>query len=151
MTQKAPERIWAEFGYDMRRGAFWDEPSDQSIEYLHIDHALALVVAAYEDAGDAAADVYDRRDLPTGADLAGYIRTIACDDAQAALERVKREARNEALREAAEAKLAKIISLADGMADAIEDQIDIYDASMDEQIAVKNYRAALRDTGKEGE
>lgn len=40
-------------------------------------------------------------------------------------------------------RLAKIISLADAMASAIEDQIDICDASMDEKIAVKNYRTTL--------
>lgn len=42
-----------------------------------------------------------------------------------------------------EAKLAKVISLANNMAEAIEDQIDICDASMEEQIAVKNYRTTL--------
>ena len=42
-----------------------------------------------------------------------------------------------------EAKLAKVIILAGAMAEAIEDQIDTCDASMDEQIAVKNYRATL--------
>lgn len=40
-------------------------------------------------------------------------------------------------------RLAKIISLADAMAEAIEDQIEICDASMDEQIAVNNYRTAI--------
>ena len=40
-------------------------------------------------------------------------------------------------------RLAKVISLADAMAEAIEDQIDTCDASMDEQIAVKNYRTTL--------
>lgn len=41
------------------------------------------------------------------------------------------------------AKLAKVIILAGAMAEAIEDQIDTCDASMDEQIAVKNYRTTL--------
>jgi hypothetical protein len=45
---KAPERIWAEFGYDMRRGAFWDEPSDQSIEYLHIGAVALTHIEALE-------------------------------------------------------------------------------------------------------
>ena len=40
-------------------------------------------------------------------------------------------------------RLAKFRSLADAMAEAIEDQIDTCDASMDEQIAVKNYRTTL--------
>jgi len=42
-----------------------------------------------------------------------------------------------------EAKLAKVIILSDAMAEAIEDQMSLCDASMDEQIAVKNYRATL--------
>ena len=40
-------------------------------------------------------------------------------------------------------RLAKIISLADAMAEAIEDQISLCGASMNEQLAVKNYRTTL--------
>lgn len=41
-------------------------------------------------------------------------------------------------------RLAEFQSLADAMAEAIEDQIDTCDASMDEQIAVKNYRTTIK-------
>jgi len=76
----------------------------------HIDHALALVAAAYEDAAqhhDYHATQYTRissnPDAAAHAEHAKQIRARTNDDAQAALERVKQEARNEALREAAEA------------------------------------------------
>jgi hypothetical protein len=49
-------------------------------------------------------------------------------------------------------RLAKVISLADSMAEAIEDQINVCDASMDEEIAVKNYRTTLAELkGQNGE
>jgi vacuolar-type H+-ATPase subunit I/STV1 len=40
-----------------------------------------------------------------------------------------------------EAKLARVIGAADAMADAIQYQVDIYDASMDAEAALKGYRA----------
>jgi hypothetical protein len=43
-----------------------------------------------------------------------------------------------------EAKLARVIGAADAMADAIQYQVDIYDASMDAEAALKSYRATLK-------
>ena len=42
-----------------------------------------------------------------------------------------------------EAKLAKVVEAADAMAVAIEGQIDIYDASEDEVVALHNYCTTL--------
>jgi hypothetical protein len=100
---KAPERIWAEFGYDMRRGAFWDEPSGQSIEYLHIDHALDLVAAEREACASIAEECFapGSEEEVAGEVIAASIRSRTDDAAQAALDRLLQEARNEALREAA--------------------------------------------------
>ena len=65
------------------------------------DVSDALVAAAYEAAGDAAADAYDAMDLPYGSDVAGFVRSLTLADARAALDRIRQEAREEALREAA--------------------------------------------------
>jgi hypothetical protein len=104
---KAPETIWVGPSRD-DKGEFWDvghwdsEPDPNCVPYVPRDLHLAKVAAVVEVAGDAAADAYDAQDLPTGSDLAGYIRALTPSAATAALERVKREARVEALRDAAD-------------------------------------------------
>jgi len=113
MTQKAPERIWAAYTdqvYEGKRGiTISDEAAPGHIEFIPNDHALALVASAYEDAAqhhDYHVAQYTRigskPDAAAHAEHAKQIRARTDDDAQAALERVERDARNEALREAAD-------------------------------------------------
>jgi len=99
---KAPERIWAEetiggtYGVGQSSGEWYSTKfnDDRETEYIRADHALALVAAAYEDCWEQGKQ-------------AGRFAPDVPDDAQAALEArdqwIKQEARNEALREAAEA------------------------------------------------
>jgi Lar family restriction alleviation protein len=61
------------------------------------DHSDALIAAAYEVAGDAAADAYDALDVPTGSDVAGFVRSLTPADARAALDRVREKALREAM------------------------------------------------------
>jgi len=112
MTQKAPERIFAEFGYDMQRGSFWGHPSDQSIEYLHIDHALDLVAAEREACASIAEECFapGSEEEVAGEVIAASIRARTDDDAQAALEARDKRIRNETLREVI-SKLAPILDI----------------------------------------
>lgn len=63
--------------------------------------AQAMVAAAYEAAGDRAADVYDAQDMPSGSDVAGYIRALTPVDALAALDRIRAQCRLEGMQMAA--------------------------------------------------
>lgn len=68
------------------------------------DQHLALLAAAYEAGAEKAFAELDAAFRPQlGSWVQSKIRALTPDDAVAMLERVKREARNEALREAAEA------------------------------------------------
>jgi len=68
------------------------------------DHALALVAAEREACASIAEECFapGSEEEVAGEVIAASIRARTDDDAQAALERVKQEARNEALREAVE-------------------------------------------------
>lgn len=81
---------------------------DPFIEYVRKTATMCTVAAAYKDASNAAMDVSIHG--PVGIVLLNvqdYIRSRTPKDAKAALEAVKREARNEGMREAlAEAKAA---------------------------------------------
>jgi len=89
--------------------AEWSDVTQEYVEYLEgvEDHALSLVAAAYEKASGLLPEIDDLACMPKKhaglllAERRAAIRNLTPDDAQAALERAKREARNEALREAA--------------------------------------------------
>jgi hypothetical protein len=107
MTQKAPERIWRW----VLPNSGWVEYSDVKVtaetseEYLRIDHAIALVAAERDACADNAVDWVNgflNNEEWTTCGVYSHIH-VRADAAQAALEWVKREARNEALREASEA------------------------------------------------
>ena len=80
-------------------------------------------------------------------DLIERLRANALDECDEAIDRLEElEAKGLANRVAImklEAKLAKAVEAANAMAAAIEDQIDIYDASEDEVVALNNYRTTL--------
>ncbi|WP_306150660.1 hypothetical protein [Roseovarius sp. MMSF_3281] len=118
MTQKAPERIWAFLTNDADDpghmfGSCWTRERDDHEPYVPEDHHKAAVAAAYEDARNATN--YVSIHGPVGIILLNvedYIRARTPDDATEALEArdesVKREARNNALREAASVIGAKV-------------------------------------------
>ncbi len=81
----------------------------------HDDETLALIAAAYEDAADACADEtwhhagddaysrgLDRGAAHQASACAAAVRSLTPSDAQAALDRMLRRAKNEALEKAAE-------------------------------------------------
>ena len=112
-----PETLWIEtdyFSYVSEIAEYGRKPAAEELhrftEYTRTGHALALVAAAYEDAAAACADAAWRRDgddaytrgldngaLEQAAACATAVRARTPDDARAALEKVKREAREEAL------------------------------------------------------
>jgi hypothetical protein len=129
MTQKLPERIWVVFEpHRSGKGPPYVHASASKTKghsFIRENHALALVAAEREAVArwhDEAAQ-HDQRGLDysdavgipisNAVELsesvkfhrqsAASIRARTNNDAQAALERVKEEARNEALREAADA------------------------------------------------
>lgn len=109
-----PEKIWVQpdpKGYCIT-GVWPYQPSDQPNATAHIpfDQHLALVAAAYLDA----ANLHQSLWRETSAYKTDQIIKRTPADAQAALERVKRETRNEALREAADHVSAEFFSLPSG-------------------------------------
>jgi hypothetical protein len=111
---KAPERIWLttfvkdEHGAKLGRGTVGDLnhwPNPDYPEYVQIDHALALVAAERKACAkmlNKYAGEKGSTKTPQGRTANFYARKIRArsdDDAQTALERVKQEVRNEALRE----------------------------------------------------
>ena len=111
MTNELPKRIWAEvneFGVDLENPeieGYWSLlPEDGGREYIRADHALALVAATTAEIRNQICKESSRNCAGTDYDeglLVAYRIVDRTDtDAQAALEAVKREARNEALAEA---------------------------------------------------
>lgn len=89
---KAPERIWA----GKHHSTWWQSrPHHQMTEYIRADHALALVAAEQKEIHEMALDYCQFNALLDALER----RTDA--DAQAALDRLLQEARNEVLREVA--------------------------------------------------
>ena len=99
----APERIWT---CNETTDIFIIEPQEDTTEYVRKDVSDALVAAAYEGAAVVAEDANDGIwDAQTGDKVfldstAEEIRRGTPADARAALDRIRQEARQEALREA---------------------------------------------------
>lgn len=96
---EAPERIWA---ISDRRRNWTDEkqagPSEcHSIEYIRADVSDALVAAAVDACVEAYASGFEW-DYFSGTE--DVIRKVTPTDARAALDRIRQEARQQALREA---------------------------------------------------
>lgn len=97
---KALERIWAYEAYEKvtaARSTTWFPAWAEPHEYVLNDYALALVAAENE----ACADIVACQCQCGPISLEVKLRGRTTDDAIAALERAKQEARNEALREVA--------------------------------------------------
>lgn len=108
---KAPERIWAAPPDIFDNMSIWQDAPPIGVNwpvYTRDDLCAAQIAAAYEAAGDRAADVYDAQDMPSGSDVAGYIRALAPDHARAALDRLLAEARREGWEAAKEAAARKL-------------------------------------------
>lgn len=101
----APEKIWV-WGYAPGGVHGWidadgEPPRTKEVGYTRTDLAQAMVAAAYDVAGDAAADAYDAMDVPSGSDVSGFVRSLTPADARAALDARDKRVREDALREAA--------------------------------------------------
>lgn len=98
----APERIWAEPSqYPDELTATADKHKETDIEYIRKDVSDALVAAAYEDAAGVAVD-WANSDVERPDDGV-WMNVVARTPAEAcaALDRIRQEARDEALQEAA--------------------------------------------------
>jgi hypothetical protein len=102
---KYPDRIWAYAGaFKMWRDKFPEHAKSTSpTEYIRADVSDALVAAAYEDARNTVITTPSNYAAPTARiEIANAIDRLAPTDARAALDRIRQEARDEALREAAQ-------------------------------------------------
>ena len=113
---KAPERIWASYirtqdGMWIGKHAAQDAPYKGATGYIRHDLHLSLVAAAYEDMAKRHeveakfhADIGNTDRHLIYKQISKYTRTLTPDDAEAALEKVKREAEQRGYANAMEAE-----------------------------------------------
>jgi len=108
MTNEAPARMWAYEAFQQvtaARSPTWFPAWAEPHEYVRADHLKAAVAAENEACAQSIEKMAERRITQDMREMlllgVKAIRARADADALAALEAVKREARNEALREAA--------------------------------------------------